>query len=216
MLLFISLGFWRFHIWLLNLPLSLYIRRAITLVCGPRAQEAEAEAGGLPVLRCCLQTKSFLIRKCPREVLSAELKWCELLSVVKQCSVKPRTSSHFVFFFNQTQPDKPVSKLLTVTDNTQYTHVMRGYIDNELKVSGQCTYYYYFWQRQDVGDGEWFIFLGWVSLRDFCDLSCHQRGHVDVCGPCSLLEAGPCPWSMLPAAMGREVSSAVLSMTADS
>lgn len=111
------------------------------------------------VLRCCLQTKSFLIRKCPREVLSAELKCRELWSVVKQCSVKPRASSHFVFFFYQTQPDKPVSKLLTATDNTQYTHVMLGYIDDELKVSGQCNYYYYyFWQQQDVGDGDWFIF----------------------------------------------------------
>lgn len=80
--------------------------------------------------------------------------------MVKQCSVKPRASSHFVFFFYQTQPDKPVSKLLTATDNTQYTHVMLGYIDDELKVSGQCNYYYYyyFWQQQDVGDGDWFIF----------------------------------------------------------
>lgn len=161
MLLSISLGFWRFHIWLLNLPLFLYIWRVITLVCVPRAQEAEAEAGGLPVAaQFGLHTEILSPNKIisNKEMLTWSLEcWTDMPWALEHgeamFSQAMYKFSFCVFLLSDTSRQACVK---IIDSDRQYTHVMLGYIDNELKVSGQCNYYYYFWQ--DVGDGEWFIF----------------------------------------------------------
>jgi hypothetical protein len=85
--------------------------------------------------------KFLQINRCPCEVSGDEPEGAclELLSMEKPCSVKLYISCHFEFiylfiYFYETNPDKPVLKLLTAAGNT---HMVLGYIYNGLKVFKQ-------------------------------------------------------------------------------